>query len=77
LAVCDGRADLFRGVQGGQQGSLLVARWAGATLLAGEGDKHLVHAVGAAHAGKHYKIDPDRICASGFSGGMMCCVLMY
>ncbi len=37
---------------GGQQGALLMAAWTEATLLAGEGDEHLVAAVGATDAGE-------------------------
>ena len=37
---------------GGQQGALLMAAWTEAALLAGEGDEHLVAAVGATDAGE-------------------------
>ena len=52
LPVGDGSADLFGHVDGGQQGAFLVAGGAGAALLAGKGDEHLVVAVGAADAGE-------------------------
>ena len=48
LPMCDGRADFFGNVDRGQQRPLLVARGTRAALLAGEGDEHLVLAVGAA-----------------------------
>ena len=46
----DGKTDIFGNVHRGQQGPLLVAGGARTTLLAGEGDKHLVLAVGAANS---------------------------
>ena len=50
LSVGDRRADLFGYVQRGQQRPLLLARGTRATLLAGEGDEHLMLAVGAANS---------------------------
>jgi len=50
LPMRDGKTDFFGNVDRGQQGPLLVAGWARTTLLAGEGDKHLVLAVGAANS---------------------------
>jgi len=50
----DGRADLFGYVQRGQQRPLLVAGGTSAALLAGEGDEHLMLAVGAANSGKAF-----------------------
>ncbi|MDG2383441.1 MAG: hypothetical protein P8N76_17350 [Pirellulaceae bacterium] len=38
LPMCDGRTDLFGNMNRGQQRPLLVARWACASRLAGEGD---------------------------------------
>jgi len=52
LPVSDRRADIFSNMQRGQQRPLLVARGAGAALLAGEGNEHLVLAVGAANSGE-------------------------
>ena len=52
LPVGDGKTDLFGHVDGGQQGAFLVAGGAGAALLAGKGDEHLVVAVRAADAGE-------------------------
>ena len=54
LPMGDGKTDFFGNVHRGQQGPLLVAGWARTTLLAGEGDKHLVLAVGAANSGKAF-----------------------
>jgi len=50
LSMRDGKTDFFGNVDRGQQRPLLVAGWAGTTLLAGEGDEHLVLAVWAANA---------------------------
>ena len=52
LADARRETDLFGHVHGGQQGAFLVAGGAGATLLAGKGDEHLVPAVRAADAGE-------------------------
>jgi len=52
LPVRDGKADVFGHVDSRQQGTFLVARGAGAALLAGKGHKHFVVAVGAADAGE-------------------------
>jgi hypothetical protein len=52
LPVGNGRADGVGDTVSGQQGPLLVATWAEATLTTGEGDEHFVTAVGAADAGK-------------------------
>ena len=52
LPMGDRRANLFRHVDRRQQGPFLVAGRAGAALLAGEGDEHLVVAVRAADAGE-------------------------
>ena len=52
LPVGDGKTDLFGHVDRGQQGPFLVARGAGAALLAGKGHEHLVLAVRAADAGE-------------------------
>jgi len=48
------RTDILRHVRRGQQRPLLVARGACAALLAGEGDEHLVLAVGAVHTGEAF-----------------------
>jgi hypothetical protein len=42
LPMSDRQTDIFGNMQRGQQRAFLVARGAGATLLAGEGDEHLV-----------------------------------
>jgi hypothetical protein len=42
LPMSDRRAHFFGNVERGQQGPLLVAREASATLLAGERDEHLL-----------------------------------
>ena len=52
LPVSDRQADIFGNMQRGQQRPLLVAGRASATLLTGEGDEHLVLAIGAANSGK-------------------------
>ena len=54
LSMCDGRADFFGNVLRGQQRPLLVAGGTRAALLAGEGDEHLVLAVGAANSGETF-----------------------
>ena len=52
LPMRDRKTDLFGNVNRGQQGPFLVTRWARTPLLAGEGDKHLVLAVGATNPSK-------------------------
>ena len=52
LPVGNRRTDGVGDIVSGQQGPLLVAAGAEAALATGEGDKHLVSAVGAADAGK-------------------------
>ena len=52
LPVGDGSADRLGDRFSRQQGALLMAAWTKATLLAGEGDEHLVAAVRAPNAGK-------------------------
>ena len=54
LAMRHGRTNIFGHVQRGDERPLLVARRAGATLLAGEGHEHLVLAVAAADAGEAF-----------------------
>ena len=54
LPMSDGRADFFSHVQRGQQRAFLVAGRTRAALLAGEGDEHLVLAVGAANASEPF-----------------------
>jgi hypothetical protein len=52
LPMRNRKTDLFGNVNRGQQGPFLVTRWARTPLLAGEGDKHLVLAVGATNPSK-------------------------
>ena len=52
LPVRDRKTHVFGHVHGGHQGAFLMARRAGAALLAGKGDKHLMPTVRAAHAGE-------------------------
>ena len=54
LPMGDGSTDFFGNVHRGQQRPLLVAGRASAALLAGEGDEHLVLAVGAANSRKPF-----------------------
>jgi len=54
LPMGDRGTDFFGHVHGGQQGPLLVAGRTRAALLAGEGDEHLMLAVGAANSGEAF-----------------------
>ena len=52
LPMRDGKTDLFADVQGSQKSPFLMAGGTRTALLAGEGDKHLMLAVGTANAGE-------------------------
>jgi hypothetical protein len=54
LSMRDWKTDFFGNMAGGQQGPLLMAGGARTTLLAREGDKHLVLTVLAANSGKAF-----------------------
>jgi hypothetical protein len=54
LPMGDGRTHVFGHVRRGQQRPFLVAGGTGAALLAGEGDEHLVVAVGTANSSKAF-----------------------
>jgi len=54
LPMSDRRANFFGDVQRGQQRPLLVAGGTSTALLAGEGDEHLMLAVGAANSGEAF-----------------------
>ena len=54
LPMRDGRADFLGDVQRCQQRPLLVAGGTSAALLAGEGDEHLVLAVGTTNSGEAF-----------------------
>ena len=54
LPMRDGKTDLFADVQGSQKSPFLMAGGTRTALLAGEGDKHLMLAVGTANAGEAF-----------------------
>jgi len=54
LPMSDRKTDVFGNVHRGQQGPLLMTRWASASLLAGEGNKHFMFTVGAANSSKTF-----------------------
>jgi len=70
LPVGDGCADRVGDRLGGQQGSLLMAACTKATLLTGEGDEHLVVAVGAADPGETEVHVADRDAMIGILAGI-------
>jgi len=58
--MCNRETDIFSDVDRGQQSAILVTRWAGATLLAGEGNEPgtmlswSLFTVGAANSSKTF-----------------------
>ena len=54
LPVCYGRTNVLGHVDGRQEHPLLMAGWANAALLAGEGHEHLVPAIAAADPGEAF-----------------------